>query len=115
MNTEALHAEYLQARDGWLNRSNSLASEMQSICDEIKARNRAKAAAAPVQRQPASRDLAQVRAEYEREKSGFDSAYIFSDDYAYFTRQNAKFMRICALSDEIEKLVKMTTEKLNDD
>ena len=105
MNSEALHAEYLQARNGWIDRG-SFAAEMQAICDDIKARNRAKAAAAPVRTQPAPRDLAQVRAEYEREMVGFDPTYIWADDHAEYKKHEAKFARICALSDEIDRLSK---------
>lgn len=105
MSTEALHAEYLLARDGWISRG-SFAAEMQAICDDIKARNRAKAAAAPARAQPAPRDLAQARAEYEREMVGFDPTYIWAEDHAEFKAQEAKFKRICALSDEIDRLSK---------
>jgi len=104
VNSEALHTEFLLARDGWIDRGR-FAAEMQAICDDIKARNSAKAAAIQ-QRQPVQRDLAQVRAEYERELVGFDPTYIWSEYHSEYKKHEATFKRICALSDEIDRLSK---------
>jgi len=74
-------------------------SEMQSIADGIRARAAAKRATVPAVPAcpPVAQSRAELVAELASEKRGFDPAYPWSDDHAFFCFQARKDARIKAL------------------
>ncbi len=74
---------------------------MAEICEQIKAKYRAKALAElarnPPRPLPPPKTREQLQADLNEALSGFDPAYPFSDDYTEFCRQQAKDAAITRL------------------
>jgi hypothetical protein len=83
--------------------------ELQAIVDGIKARPRAKQAAAaapraPIPEQPVADKVARLQAALTYARTGFDPAYQQCDDYTEWTKQAAKAANIAYCTRELASL-----------